>query len=227
MSRAQACLASEDYSAASELLLSLLELSPDPSLPHSLTHSLDHSLHHSLDHSEYTHQFENANALLGSCYLAMHRADLAEGEHCTTLLLHSLTHSLTHSGFLFTALKASNFTNIGAASNLANALLINGDPSLAVKLLHHTLTNTHRSDPSGLLEHTLGEIHRATEDYASAAQWYLTAALTHPKNSLYWQSASTLLFTGDAVNYTMAESVLAQGLSENPQDPDLLFQLGE
>ena len=53
VSQAQQALAQADYSTASNLLLSALEISPD---------------------------HENANSLLGTSYLALERADLAEGK---------------------------------------------------------------------------------------------------------------------------------------------------
>jgi tetratricopeptide (TPR) repeat protein len=134
--------------------------------------------------------------------------------------------TLNFIGFLFTALRASDFTNVGAANNLAEALRVNGDVALAVKLLEHTMQRTRESDLSGLLEHTLGDIFAETGDFDKAGKWYLTAALLQPKNPLYWQSASTLSFGGDAQDLKTAENVLAQGLSELPMHPDLLCQLG-
>lgn len=141
----------------------------------------------------------------------------------------SITFLSLSTGFLFTALKVSDFTNVGAANNLAESLRLNGDLDLAVKLLEHTMARTNQSDLSGLLEHTLGRIYEQAGNFSQAGQWYLTAALLQPKNAQYWQSASTLSFQsgkGEGVNLQVAENVLARGLSELPLQPDLLFQLG-
>lgn len=155
---------------------------------------------------------------------------------CSHWLL-SLFSLLLLLGFLFTALKASDFTNIGAANNLAESLRLNGDLQLAVKLLEHTMTRTNQSDLSGLLEHALGGIHEESRDFTQAGKWYLTAALLQPQNAQYWLSASTLSFQagdgegegggGGEVDWQVAENVLARGLSEIPLQPDLLFHLGK
>jgi hypothetical protein len=63
ISKAQRALSEQDYISASELLLDVLELSPE---------------------------HENANSLLGSSYLALERADLAEGDGGKTSLFSHL-----------------------------------------------------------------------------------------------------------------------------------------
>ena len=130
-------------------------------------------------------------------------------------------------GFLYTALKSSNFSNIGAANNLAEALRINDDNELAIRVLENTIQQTKHIDQTGLLEYSLGRLYELTDEYQKAKEFYLTASILQPKNILYWERATTLKFSNSSfVNYQEAENVLAQALSENPLHPELLSLLG-
>lgn len=150
---------------------------------------------------------KDANLLLGSTFLALNRADLAET-------------------FLHHAVKLTDWNDVVPISNLAEAIRLNGDIPLATKVLQKGYMAMNNSDPSGQLAFEFGTIQEHVANYTAAADWYLSSALSDKTNSRAWLKASTLLFPDNHWDLTMAENVLATAIQNIPDDPMLLFNLG-
>ncbi len=149
----------------------------------------------------------DANMLLGGTFLALNRADLAET-------------------FLHRAVQLTNWTQPSAVSNLAEALRINGDADLAIKVIQRGLNAINKTDSSGLLSFTHGAILEQQKKYSESADWYLASALAQPTNIEAWLRASTMLFPSPAWDLKFAENVLAQAVKLNPESSSLVFNLG-
>ena len=156
---------------------------------------------------EDTADHQQANALLGTSFLAIERADLAES-------------------FLYTAVRMSNFSDVAAICNLAESLRLNGDLDLAIEVLQKSISKQ-QGGSAGILEFQMGEMLSGKQDFAEAANWYLSAALQNPQKEEAWLRASTLQFPPAGQNYTVAESVLTQALTVAPGSAEVVFQLGE
>jgi tetratricopeptide (TPR) repeat protein len=149
----------------------------------------------------------DANLALGSILLSLKKSDMAEG-------------------FLYTAVKLSNWLEPAAVANLAEALRLNGDLDLAEQVLQKGLTALRQKDSSGLLPYALGILHTAKKEYVKAADWFLSAAVLQSNNIGAWERASTMMFPPEGRDLKFAENVLMQGLESNPKSPALLFRLG-
>ena len=147
---------------------------------------------------------QEATALLGAVLLTVNQARMAED-------------------VLFTAVKLSKWTDIISISNLAECLRLTGDLDLSEKVALKGLNVT--SSGTAGLRFTLGNIYFAQEKYALAADWYLTSALSEPKNIDIWIAASTVNFPSSARDLKFAENVLLQGIQYNPQSADLRLKL--
>lgn len=150
---------------------------------------------------------QKANALLGTCFLAIDRPDLAES-------------------FLYTAVRVSNYTDIASISNLAESLRLNGDANLAIEVLERSIQK--QEGPStGMLEFVMGESYASKEDYKTAADWFLASALLKPDHEEAWLRASTLQFPPAHQSYDMAESVLTRAMKAIPSSSEFAFSIGK
>jgi tetratricopeptide (TPR) repeat protein len=150
---------------------------------------------------------QKANALLGTCFLAIDRPDLAES-------------------FLYTAVRVSNYTDVASISNLAESLRLNGDANLAIEVLERSIKK--QEGPStGMLEFVMGESYASKEDYTTAADWFLASALLNPEHEEAWLRASTLQFPPAHQNYDMAESVLTRAMKAIPTSSEFAFSIGK
>lgn len=148
-----------------------------------------------------------ASNLIGACFLAQNRPDLAEG-------------------FLFTAVRLSNWTDFIAVANLAECVRVNKDYLLAEKIALKGLQMSGNADPTGTFSFVLGVVQVSKENYTAAADWFLAAAIQQPSNIDAWIQASTIEFPPSAFDVRMAENVLMEALRLNPTSALLTFQLG-
>lgn len=180
INNAKDLILTEDFDKAINVLLPLIDNNPDD---------------------------KDANMLLGSTFLALNRADLAET-------------------FLHHAVKLTNWMDVGPISNLAEAIRLNGDLPLAAKVLQRGYVSLNNTDPSGQLAFEFGTIQEQLQNYTSAADWYLSSALSDNRNTRAWLKASTLLFPNNQWDLKLAENVLATAVKTKPNDAQLLFNLG-
>lgn len=180
LANAKTLIVSQDYDKAVNVLLPLIDNNPDD---------------------------KDANMLLGSSFLALNRADLAET-------------------FLHQAVKLTDWSDVGPISNLAEAIRLNGDLPLAAKVLQRGYVSLNNTDPSGQLAFEFGTIQEAMENYSVAADWYLSSALSDSTSTRAWLKASTLLFPTKHWDLILAENVLATAVKSKSDDPLLLFNLG-
>lgn len=149
-----------------------------------------------------------ANSLLGSCYLLLGRPELAEG-------------------FLYSAVRLSKWVDPVSIANLAEALRMNGDLNLAVQVAMKGYESLGRKDESGMVEYILGACYLEQKKYSIASEWFLAAAMHQPHNIDAWLYASTMKFPeSQRTDYKYAENVLLQGMQENPNAVELVFQMG-
>ena len=147
-----------------------------------------------------------ANAIIGACLMADSSPDLAEG-------------------FLYTAVRLSNWTDIISVGNLVECLRLNDDSDLAIQVAMRGLSSFENSiDPSGMIGYILGNIYAAKLDFRNASDWYLASALQQKSNIEAWLKASTVLFP--SVDFQFAENVLIEGIRYNPGSDRLLFEMG-
>ena len=151
-------------------------------------------------------EHQRANAMLGSCFLALERPDLAEN-------------------FLYTAVRVSNYTDEAAVSNLVQSLRLRGALDLATDVLQKSLSKQ-ESVSTGILEFAMGEVLSSRQEYSEAADWFLASALRQPEQEEAWLHASTLHFPPTRQNYSAAETVLTQALALLPSSADLSFHMG-
>lgn len=149
---------------------------------------------------------QRANALMGTSFLALDRADLAES-------------------FLFTAVRKSNYSDIASITNLAESLRLNGDSDLALEVLQ-TSYSLHKNTTKGMLEFEMGEVLSSKQMFKEASDWFLASALLQSDRESAWLRASTLQFPAESVNYDLAESVLMRAMSAIPTSADIAFNLG-
>ena len=128
--------------------------------------------------------------------------------------------------FLYTAVRMSNWTNAGAVANLAECLRQNNDSELGEKVAMKGLNALGNNDETGMIAQSLGVINVERKDYATAADWFLASALMKPLIPESWLKASTMLFPAEGRDLKFAENVLLQGIESNPDDAQLLYQLG-
>jgi Flp pilus assembly protein TadD len=180
VSEAQQLIRSQDFDKAVNVLLPLIDNDPDD---------------------------KDANMLLGSSFLAMERADLAE-----TFLRH--------------AVQLTQWQDASSISNLAEATRLNGDLSLAAKILQRGYTSLNNTDPSGQLSFEFGTLQEQMGNHTAAANWYLSSALADGSNTRAWLKASTLLFPNKNWDLEVAGNVLATAVKTKPDDAQLVFNLG-
>jgi tetratricopeptide (TPR) repeat protein len=147
------------------------------------------------------------NALTGAILLSMQQFDLAEQ-------------------FLYSAVSTSQWKHAGAVSNLAQLFLKTGATDLAAKTLSRGLAATENKDETGALSLCFGDVAYSQQQYAQAAEWYLSAAVKRPTNVDIWVKASTVRYPTSGRNLKLAENVLMQGLASNRNSAELLFCLG-
>ena len=177
---ARSLIVAQDFDEAVKLLLPLIDINPDD---------------------------KDVNMLLGSSFLALNRADMAEN-------------------FLYHAVKLTDWSEVTAVSNLAEAIRQNGDLPLAEKILQKGYVALNNTDKTGQLAYQFGTIQEQLENYTSAAEWYLSSALSENGDSRAWLKASTLLFPAKHWDLALAETILASGVKANPSNPALIFNLG-
>ena len=128
--------------------------------------------------------------------------------------------------FLFTAVRMSEWKNAGAVAYLAECLRLNDDSDLGEKVAMRGLQALNNNDESGAIAEALGNIKVERKDYAIAADWFLASALLRPQTAESWLKASTMQFPSEGRDLKFAENVLLQGIENNPNDAQLLYQLG-
>lgn len=164
-----------------------------------------------IDELLYVHErnSENieTNGLLGSLLLAVQQYDLAED-------------------FLFAACELSKWTEPSLVSNLAIALKEKGDLSMSMKILTKGLETAGSQDKTGLLSVSIGDVQYAAQNYSSAADWYLVAAMKQPTNVELWVSASTVKFPAHGRDAKFGENVLLRALELNPDNAEIVYNLG-
>lgn len=150
-----------------------------------------------------------ANGLLGATFLALKSPDLAEG-------------------FLYSAVRISQWKDITSISNLAESLRLNKDLELAEKVAQKALqadNGGEKGDETGVLCYVLGAIHQDKKNYKLAADWYLSAAVKLKTNEDAWLRASTLMFPAVYHDLKFAENVLVEAARALPERPRILHQL--
>jgi tetratricopeptide (TPR) repeat protein len=152
--------------------------------------------------------------------------DIAINVAVGLLFLNPLQRSDLAENFLYTAVRLSNWTDINAISNLATCLRLNNDTELGEKVALKGLDNLKGKDESGTISNALGFIKADMKDYVTASDWFLASALLQPQNIAYWLRASTMLFPPEGRDLKFAENVLLQGIESNPNNAQLLYQLG-
>lgn len=154
---------------------------------------------------------QECNSLLGAVLLGMKQSNLAEG-------------------FLYSAIQLSDWTDVVAIVNLAQSIGSNGEAELALKVLTKGLeknkTKNKNAETSGVLSEAFGDTYQRLGKYSEAAEWFLMAAINHPKQITYWIKASTMNFPKDHQDLKIAENVLYEAVVSNPGNTDLLFYLG-
>lgn len=163
------------------------------------------SVEYALKFLEYKPQHVTANLLLGNNLLVLERPDLALD-------------------YLHVAARLSNWTNLAATNNLAEALRLTGDYDLAIKIIQRYIDLKNDSDASGLLDFTLGSIYADSGNQTAAQQWYLASALKQPANVEAWIRASTML--SNERQFEHAEKILSVALRENPSSGELHYYMG-
>jgi tetratricopeptide (TPR) repeat protein len=148
-----------------------------------------------------------ANSLLGAVFLVMKEPNLAEG-------------------FLFTAVKQSEWQDLVSVNNLAECLRVKGDIDLAEKTALKGVSVDKTKDPTGLLTYTLANIYLSKQNYKLASDWFLAAAFKQKTRLDTWLTASTLQFPVEYQDYKMAENTLLEGLTFLPNNPSILYYLG-
>ena len=197
----------EEVLLSEEQILQFLESAKRKIVDGKLTESLDDLLQ--VISSRPDHQA--AHAISGAVLLSLAQYDLAET-------------------MLYSAVRLSNWGDYNAVVNLASTIRAKGDNSLALKTLSKALQISREDnkdkDSSGILSAGLADTYFAMGSYATAADWYLAASLRNPTNIDYWIKASTVRFPKAGQDMKFAENVLLQGIAGNPNNADLIYNLG-
>ena len=142
--------------------------------------------------------------------------------------------------FLFRALTTSDYKDIVSISQLAIALINNGDKKLAERVVLEGLRrNSKGSDLfdqhtyQDLLGQVLGMIYAYQGEYTKSSDWYMSAAVAgstrlgdQALNENVWLKASTLQFPKEHINPVVAKSVLLEALRFHPLNAVFVYQLG-
>jgi uncharacterized protein HemY len=132
-------------------------------------------------------------------------------------------------GFLFTAVKQSEWQDLVSVNNLAECLRVKGDMisiDLAEKTALKGVSVDKTKDPTGLLTYTLANIYLSKQTYKLASDWFLATAFKQKTRLDTWLTASTLQFPVEYQDYKMAENTLLEGLTFLPNNPSILYYLG-
>lgn len=131
---------------------------------------------------------------------------------------------------LYAAVKLSNWTDAISIANLAEAVRLNNDTEVAMRIAFAGLRSLNEShhdfSQASILRYTIGRIYEDKNIYETAAEWYLTAALIDSLHVEAWLKASTMQFPEDHRNATLAINVLSEGVKRNADNKQLLYSLG-
>jgi tetratricopeptide (TPR) repeat protein len=142
-------------------------------------------------------------------------------------ILLSLQQFETAETFLYNAVRLSNWTDYASVVNLATVLRQNGDKELALKsVLKGWQVAKDAGTETRALAAAFGDSYLELNNFKSAAEWYLAAAIAYENDADLWLKASTLRFPTAEQDNQIAENVLITAVSKNPDSADLLLSLG-
>ncbi len=149
------------------------------------------------------------NALLGGVLLGLRKYEEAEK-------------------FLYVATHLSNWTDAGAISNLAVSLASsNTDFAVAIQVLQRGLdVNNDNQLAVDALSRTMGDVYFSSGNFATAADWYLSVALSLQTDVDLWILASTVRFPASGRDYAFAKNVLLKAIELNRLSSALYLHLG-
>jgi tetratricopeptide (TPR) repeat protein len=154
--------------------------------------------------------------------------DIHEANMMLGAVLLSLKRPTESLGFLHTAVRVSNWTDTTSVANLAEALRLTGDLELAEQTAVKGLfvMGEAGTDPNGLLAYTMGSVFESKKKFRDASDWFLRSALENKANIDAWIRSSTLHFPPENWDFKLAENVLVDAITNNPNNAFLMFEMG-